>query len=357
MSMDPRGGLALACLLLPCLAHAAPLYSLTPIDLGNPEWNLYPMSINDRGEVAGFIDRDPRGTLSIPDRPFAWYGTGLARELLVPAGTTQRVTANAINNRGEVLGWIGNDTVIWSADGGVRAIAPPAGHTLVGSYAMNDAGTILSVTSQDGGRSRSVLRRRADGSVQEGRTFFPNAVNQHDAAVGGAGGDPAVAVVWEADGSFRSLPSPGSAHAYDINDAGWVSGKIVYGDLASLAVWRPDGSLIVVPVPGINDDDYATGFGINNRGEVVGIGFHNAMYWSEAEGVVDLQTRLDASGAGWRLGWATGINDAGQIIAVATHAGAGNRIHSVLLTPVPEPSMPLAGIVVAAALAMRHRVR
>ena len=348
MSMCMRSGLALACVLLPCLAHAAPIYSLTPIDPGNLG-SFTAVSINNRGEVAGYT----YGSALDPDRPFVWNGTGPARELAVPAGTAGNVYASGINNLGEVVGQVGNTTVIWAPDGTVRTIAPPAGHTLSASPGLNDAGTLLTRTLSGPLQGQVTgFRRHADGSVDELPGFYAEALNQSGAALG------VDAVVWEPDGTVRSLTSPGSSNGYAINDAGWVTGQFAVNDDISMAVWRPDGSLIVVPPPGtIFSGDYVSGVGINNREEVAGGGrwgaTDRAVYWTEADGLVDLQTRLDASGAGWRLGRAYDINDAGQIIATATRTGGGNQTYSVVLTPVPEPAMPLAGIVVLAVMATR----
>jgi hypothetical protein len=319
---------------LPCLAHAAPLYSLTPIESGNVGATLYPTSMNNRGHVAGYFNRNAAGSLA---RPFAWYGAGPARELAVPPGTADSVFAYGINNLGEVVGRIGNDSVIWSADGGVRIVAPPAGYTLISGTDLNDAGTLLTEASNGPSGAQSAFRRHADGSVEELPGFHPAALNQRGAAVG-------IDQVWEADGTVRTLTSPdGPAYGFDINDAGWVAGKVVVGDVGSPAVWRQGGLLTVIPLPAHGDEDNGNAYGINNNGEVVGEGFHNAIYWSEAEGLVDLQTRLDASGAGWVLNYAVDINDTGQVLAFAGREGVGGaEFYSVVLTPVPEPSAAMA---------------
>jgi hypothetical protein len=44
---------------------------------------------------------------------------------------------------------------------------------------------------------------------------------------------------------------------------------------------------------------------------------------------------LIASGSGWTLGDAVGINDAGQIVG---NGMIGGNSHAYLLTPIPEPS-------------------
>jgi hypothetical protein len=350
MSMYTRSILALACLLVPCLADAAPIYSLTPIDPGNLGGSLWPRAINNRGEVSGNIVRNAPD----PSRPFFWNGTGPARELAVPAGTG--ASALGMNNLGEVVGQIGNDSAIWSPDGTVRTIAPPAGHTLAFTAGLNDAGTLLTRTESGPlGGGVTGFRRHADGSVEELPNFYSQALNQRGAALG------IDAVVWEPDGTLRSLTSPGSPNGYAINDAGWVTGQFAVGDDISMAVWRPDGSLIAVPPPGnIFGGDYVSGVVINNRQEVVGggkwDGVGRIVYWTEADGLVDLRTRLDASSAGWRLDYAIDINDAGQIVGIAIRT-SDNRSFAVVLTPVPEPSLALACVGVLAVLATRRRAR
>jgi probable HAF family extracellular repeat protein len=80
---------------------------------------------------------------------------------------------------------------------------------------------------------------------------------------------------------------------------------------------------------------------INDLGQVVGqsdtpTGDH-AFLWTSDEGMQDLNDLLDASGAGWRLLAAEGINNAGQIVGYGlSDAGA---IRAFLLTPV-TPATP-----------------
>jgi hypothetical protein len=259
----------------------------------------------------------------------------------VPANSPDYTYAFAINNRGEVLGEIGNDTVIWSPDGSAHTLVPPTGHTFGHPADLNDEEVLTFGTL-----------RRADGSVEDLPGFSGVAISRAGKVLGQGPDGP---VVWERDGTARSLPITGYGygHGYDINDAGWVAGMVGINDVNSLAVWRPDGTLIVGSA-GLRDHFGAQGEGINNLGEVVGFSLNRAVYWSEAAGLVDLQTRLDASGAGWTLASAMGINDAGQIIATAGRDG-GTHTYAVLLTPVPEPSLALAGLAVLAVMAARRR--
>jgi hypothetical protein len=360
VSMHRRCTFALVCLLLPGLARAAaPTYSLTPIVAPDPAWHLVPLSINDRGEVAGYIRKSNPGSPFIPERPFFWNGTGPARELPLPADPNLGVFAYGMNNRGEVLGKVGDDLVVWSPDGGTRTVALPAGYqSWAGSPDLNDAGTVLTAGTLDqNGTGAAAFRLHADGTVDkldyELTYFTPVALNQRGAALGQGAEGP---VVWEPDGTVRSLTTTGYGygHGYAINEAGTVTGMVGTDDLQSLAVWRADGTRIVT-ADGVSKHFGGNGTGINNSDQVVGTAFGRAISWSEASGLVYLQDQLDASGAGWTLGEsATGINDAGQIIATAARAGS-NVGWAVVLTPVPEPGTAAAGVAVFALMAMHRR--
>jgi probable HAF family extracellular repeat protein len=328
-------------------ASAAPRYTVTRIDPGPGNTEARPAAINDSGLITGHIDKGPPGSDNGPNVPFVWNGSGPLREL--PA-TGFGV---AVNNRGEVLGgsgaFGGGGVFVWSEAGGMRPIAPPAGRELTGPRDINDDGTVVveffdpATTSING-----TARRRADGTFEEVQGFRPSfrteVINASGAVVGSG-------AVWGADGVVRALSTPPGGQGHNglaINDAGLVAGTYSIeheGSFRSaMAVWRPDGSVIAVPLmPGV-DVASQEPLGINNLGQVVGYTNltnhdNDAFYWSEAEGSIDLQTLLDPSAAGWDLQWATDINEAGQIIGVATFQDGG--FQGVLLTPVPEPAAPL----------------
>ena len=360
---------SVASLAVPYTASAAPRYSLTFIDPGSTAWGARPVSINDRGEVTGYIDRDPTGSPDVPDRPFVWSGPGTLRELPVPPGTISNVMGHAINNRGEVMAAIGNDVVIWSPDGSSRTIPPPAGQSWVGPRDFNDAGTLVSEMRQEGVAS-STVRRRADGTLDVTQSrfrpgFLSDVMNASGAVAGMRWDDTQRPVVWDADGTLRTLPTArGGGEAMAINDVGLVAGTYGYegnsSDVIATAVWRPDGEFVAVPlVPGV-DVDSQRPYGINNLGQVVGYTnltnhANDAFYWSEADGVHDLQALLDASGAGWNLQWAVDINEAGQILAVGAIPGR-TSFQGVVLTPVPEPGA-VAGVMLLCGAVMGRRFR
>ena len=338
-------------------ASAAPRYTVTRIDPGPGRAEARPAAINDSGLITGHV-QGPSG--NGPNVPFVWNGSGPLREL--PA-TGFGVS---VNNRGEVLGgsgaFGGGGVFVWSEAGGMRPISPPAGRELTGPRDINDAGTIVVEFFDPGTQSiNGTARRRADGTFEEVQGFRPSfrtEVINGSAAVVGSGG------VWGADGVVRPLadvPGGQGGNGLAINDAGLVAGTYSVEQEGSfrsaMAVWRADGSVIAVPLIAGVDVASQEPLGLNNAGQVVGYTNltnhdNDAFYWSEAEGTIDLQTLLDSSAAGWDLQWATDINEAGQIIGVATFQGGG--FQGVLLTPVPEPSLPGAAMFIAAVVMLRR---
>ena len=72
-------------------------------------------------------------------------------------------------------------------------------------------------------------------------------------------------------------------------------------------------------------------YDINNSGTVVGGG---GLIWDAINGTRSL-VDLIPSDAGWQLDFAFGINNAGQIVGVGQLDG---ETHAFLLSPVPEPT-------------------
>jgi probable HAF family extracellular repeat protein len=98
--------------------------------------------------------------------------------------------------------------------------------------------------------------------------------------------------------------------------------------------------------------NYSYGIGINNSNAVVGGAFvdsGNKIYHAFIavnNSMVDLNTQLDATGAGWTLTEARAINDAGQIVGTGIFDGV-NR--AFLLNPLPAAPLPtITGVRVSA---------
>ena len=322
---------------------APPRYSIRGIESPDPLYSTWGNSLNDSGEVVGVLV-----AYNTPTRAFIWSGSGAAQMLASPA-----TSANAINNRGDVLVISDSGTLVRSADGSVRPLASPPGVEWSQSNDINDDGTILMVGWRGPGQPARSFRLHGNGTSDQVDGFYPysqmGAMNAHGAAAGQVEDGAMVhAAVWEAGGTLRLLADPPQAtrpRALAMNDAGLVVGEYDYSEDGAprigMAVWRPDGELQLIPFLA-GHDVYSQGpRGINNRGDVVGninLTSHSnrAFLWNEAEGVMDLQTLLDESGAGWQLEWATDINDAGQIIGLGIYQGVEQTF---IMTPIPEPGV------------------
>lgn len=133
-----------------------------------------------------------------------------------------------------------------------------------------------------------------------------------------------------------------------INDAGWIAGVTYTGpNLPPVAFrWDSKGSAANVEELGLLPGcAWSMAYDINAKGEIVGAsgepkGGNRAFFWSQGDGMKDLNDLLDASTKsklnGQVLEWAKAINDHGQIIAFARSSAKDPLIQSsFLLTPIP----------------------
>jgi probable HAF family extracellular repeat protein len=85
-------------------------------------------------------------------------------------------------------------------------------------------------------------------------------------------------------------------------------------------------------------DVFGVAADINNHGQIVGLSAgdpsdwttYHALLWQNGR-MINLQTKIPAN-SGWQLLWALGINDRGQIVGVGFHQATGN-LRACLLTP------------------------
>lgn len=349
--MTSASGFAFAALIgLSSVGRAEPRYSVRAIETPQNVDIVDAVSLNDRGEVAGTLVRYNR-----PNEAFFWDGSGPARVLPVDYGH-----GTAINNRGEVVGFSNDGAFLWSADGGLRILSPPAGYTEFQPFDINDDGTTAGLVYGDSGGI--TVRRRADGTIDTlpGISFTGwsgDTINGGGAIVGTIRDAPRQvgAGVWEPGGAFRLLPSGSTANA--INDRGEVAGTWFDGKTGGTAFFRADGTLARIPdMPGAEVSSQ-TPYGINNAGVVVGYlnrsdHSNDAFLWTEADGTLDLQDLLDGSGADWELEFALDVNETGQIIGRGIYDG---RLQGFLLTPVPEPRVLGLCVPLLAATLLRRR--
>jgi probable HAF family extracellular repeat protein len=156
------------------------------------------------------------------------------------------------------------------------------------------------------------------------------------------------AFLWTSAGGIQDLgtfdsTSDNVSTAYGINSIGQIVGFSTGNGYHALAwhafLWTSDapngtsGSMIDLGVlPG---EGFSEAHAINTAGHVVGDSSLRPFLWTPADGMLELSTLLDSSGAGWNLDRAMSINDANQIVGWGTNPSGAT--HAFLLTPVPEP--------------------
>lgn len=316
--------------------------------------------INDSGTVVGTAS----GTTN--DQAFTWSISAGMTPVAVPSDSPNSY-GYAINNSGLVAGTAGDIRLNYSGN-----------NTLLhafssGAAGVQDLGTLTPPSGDEGVPPTSTAWGLNDAGEAVGTTTYLVYTSN------GYGGDVPVnrACYWTPDGTVVSLnlpPDPSSAHGYSnasvINNAGQiigsytVSGSGVPASTTSF-VWAPGTGPQYLSSP---VSQYSGATAINDNGVMVGganLGgsqfdplFHALIY----QGTVgaDLNTMIDPT-SGWTLNTTIGINNSGEIIGMGTRVINGLTVkHGFLLTPTPEPSSAAAlaaGSLVLAGLILRARRR
>jgi probable HAF family extracellular repeat protein len=372
------GSIVCAVALLVAAAAEGREYSLTAIPRGAFD-AIGGRTVGDGGHVVGV-----RTHFDQPLRP--WNGYVWTREAgLMDLG--EGPIPMDVNAHGVVVGrqsnpLLGSGAFVWTAADGVRPLSSlPGGAALAGAgtelTGINAAGQMLGNTGDGLGRP---FIREPDGTVR----FLPlpsasvdlpldyahtARLSESGDALGqiafsdDSGGYEWRGAVWRGGGEPQLLGDlPGGyvqSSAADMNRRGQVLGQGTIGGPGEsndrVVLWEPDGTMRDLgALPGMLGSRAG---GINDLGEVVGVSYANGagrpFLWTDAGGMVDLTTLLDASAGGWTLEGAQGINNAGQILVWGLFDGAPS---TALLTPVPEP-VAAAVLAVAAALSPLARRR
>lgn len=262
-------------------------------DIGNVAVNRsFGTGINGRGQVTmnDFFAGDVLSVVGL-----LYIAPNPALRLLLPGGTQSEV--RAINKSGQVAGSGNtggagsNHPFLYTPGVGLVDLDPAA--TSGSAWGINNFGVVAGgVATQQTTSSAAIYTPAA------GRTML---------------GMPGV----------RSL-------AYGVNDLGQVVGEFGAVQQQPFLYTQAGGMQNLV---GLSPQDNATALGINNAGEVVGTSGGRAFVYTQAGGVVDLNSRIPAFPE-WLLTTATAINDLGQI----TGQGLINhQTHGFILTPVETP--------------------
>lgn len=301
--------------------HAASTYQITSLGMG-----VTPSRISKSGTVVG----DYYGS------PLAW-SDGITQYLNVGA-EGYVIGAYDINSSGLIVGGGAGMAAVWQ---GNQWNLLPEQQPYSLARAVNDSGLI-------GGKSGGQAAIWRNGQL-ELLSALPGYAHSEVVDIGGSG---AVVGVSDGEGLASWRWENGEAHQLDhgsgvgslaqgINDQGSIVGHILL-ESGGWAASRWDGTelLTLSQLPGAFR---SSAYGINNSGVAVGSSLfdffsgpnfshdEHATLW-ENDTAINLNNQvLDAEG--WLLTHAFSVNDKGQIVGIGWHNGAQSGF---LLTPVPE---------------------
>jgi len=331
-----------------------PRYTVTDIGFLPGFTDMYPAAINIHGDVVGSAPVGGGG----PGFPFGevfLYSNG---QLIIagaynPAFPDLENEATGINARKEVLFLVEDvgDYYSWIYQQNVESyeFGVPGGNPAVGT-GINDSGQIIGWANDI--EYFNFLFTPNAPLIQ--LPFFPTAINNLGQVAGNAGSD----VVITQPGGMK--PSDlgnlgGPAHATGINILGQVVGYSATTNQSNSPVFGvlySQGAVINLGLPkGETARDYQSfATGINDQGVIVGYSDVAGEVFgtepsSDARGLVyvkgrwyDLNDLVNATGKGFTITKATGINNVGQIIATALDP-AGTQ-HAIILTVVGSKAKP-----------------
>jgi probable HAF family extracellular repeat protein len=250
--------------------------------------------------------------------------------------------ANAINNGGVTVGTLftggGPSVVEWS--GGQMTSLGVAGY----GTAINNAGQVAGGYVAPGGQMHAFTWSNGalvDLGTLGGSWSSAYSINASGQTAGASmTGGGTFHAFFSNGGTMQDLGTLGGANSYGmaLNDAGKVTGSAQTASGYSTAfVW--DGQQM--KSLGTLGGTQSYGYGIDSNGDVVGYSWtgdgvtHGFLY---SDGVmIDLNALLEI-GSGWTIDGAYGINDAGQILAQATHDGQRFAIELNPTLATPEPA-------------------
>lgn len=265
-------------------------------------------AVNASGQVTGTLAQ-----ASGDSRAFVWNPDTDALTLIdTPPGVSS--SGSSINRRGQVSGtrtnrmlpsalrWTPGTSQVEALDslgGGGATTALEAG------LFINESGTVAGLSTTPSGSVHAVLWAPGtpvrDLGTMGGIHSSVSGLNDANQVIGQAEYPAGIlrAFRWTEAGGMQDLGTLGGTQssAHGINAGGWIAGASTDAEGNLLAfLWR-DGAMASLGTLG---GPSSNAIAINNAGQVAGNastaeGVGHAFVWSEADGMVDLNSRLDAS--------------------------------------------------------------
>ena len=280
--------------------------------------------INDRGQITGSAST-PGGAY----HAFLWSkATGMV-DINGPGVSISN--AYALNNKGWVTG-----TAAFSGTGPFTAFrwTPATGMVNLGSfgntsygYDINDAGTVVGYSEgPELGIVARAFKWTPSGGLQSlvstsSVVSSANDINEAGKIVGSGTNDLALndrALLWTPSGTQVDLGADSTflSYAEHINEKGMVIGQEAYNPVESLGfVWSREQGILRFGTADVLPS-YVTD--LNNAGQVVGRIGDQAIVWTRAGGVVNLNTRIPGAPPGLTLFQGEAISDNGSIVAIGS---------------------------------------
>lgn len=348
-------------------------YEITILgDLPGGTYDASPGAISNSGEVAG------RSSTATGTHGFFWDGT--MHDLGYLPGYPENTPSYAygLNDNGVVVGrsdvnTSGIKTVPfrWDAVNGMQELGMRTGQDEGSATAINNLGQIVGRTMKNSSNSRATLWD-ADGTWREILSGQSGISSSNAADINDQGqvvGNIAVsalsawhAFVWDSTHGMLDLGLPYDtqwSEARAISETGIVAGSVKTDDGWRATIWQETAAGWQATSLGVfNGGTYSYAYDVNSQGQVIGSGSNGAFIWDATNGMRRMNDLID----GWYIYSPAGINDQGQIAALAWDEVNGGY-HAILATPhldsgpsaVPEPStlIALAGMACIALLRLR----
>lgn len=321
-------------------AAATPRYEIAAV-IGPASFaGAVPRAINESGTVVGWINS--------PFHAFRWSAADGLVDLPGLPGDRYS-TATDVNEAGVIVGDSGYETIeppmhaVRWVDDVPQDLGALERNGNSEAEGVNEAGVVVGRATV-GSRYHAFVWTPAGGMTDITPTA-QNAVaydiNESGVVAGYADGR---AFTWR-DGVTTQLGAPAgfaTSYAYTVSDSGQVGGHATTasGNASQFGRWTPAGGWQMLG--GVGTPNIA--YGMNNAGTLVGkgrpySGLERGFVYLDGAGAFALEDTLSTDD--WAITGAYDVNDAGQIVALASSRISGNSA-TLLLEPVTRPTAHVA---------------